>query len=126
MTDPIEATLREGLAAGPSAEGLRWLDRRMDEVMSRPARNRWSPRVGRNAIVRPLALVAAFVVLAGSVVGAMGLLERTVASVPGWQAAWDGAEILEIEQAKGDVVLTLERAYVDVNQVMVFLSVERP
>jgi hypothetical protein len=53
----------------------------------------------------------------------MGLLERTVASVPGWQAAWDGAEILSIEQAKGDVVLTLERAYVDVNQVMVFLSV---
>ena len=91
--------------------------------MSRPARSRWSPRVRRNAIFRPLALVAAFVVLAGSVVGAMGLLERTVASVPGWQAAWDGAEVLDIEQAKGDVVLTLERAYVDVNQVMVFLSV---
>jgi len=124
MTDPIETTLREALVTGPSEDGLRWLDRRIDSVMSRPAPNRWSPGFGRGAIVRPLALVAAFVVLAGAAVGAMGLLERTVASVPGWQAAWDGAEVLDIEQARGDVVLTLERAYVDVNQVMVFLSVD--
>jgi hypothetical protein len=123
MTDPIETTLREALVSGPSEEGLRWLDRRMDAVMSRPAPNRWLPGFGRKAIVRPFALVAAFVVLAGAAVGAMGLLERTVASVPGWQAAWDGAEVLDIEQGRGDVVLTLERAYVDVNQVMVFLSI---
>jgi hypothetical protein len=74
--------------------------------------------------LRPLAIVVAFVVLTGAVVAGIGLLERTVTSIPGWRTAWDRAEILGIRQTDAGLTLTLERAYADLNQVLVGFTVE--
>ncbi len=124
MHDEIEAQLRNALAVSPSDDGLRWLDQRVAEIVARPRPTRAWAMPRSRTVLRPLAVIAAFVVLTGTVVGAMGLLERTVDTSPGWRTAWDAAEVLSLRQTKGDTTLTLERAYVDRNQVMVFLSVE--
>ena len=115
MHDEIETQLLRAVTVSPSDDGLRWLDKRIAEIVARPRPTRvWAlPRV-RN-LLRPLAVVAAFVILTGTVVGAMGLLERTVDISPGWRTAWDRAEVLGLRETKGDTTLTLERAYVDRN-----------
>ena len=66
-----------------SEDGLRWLDQRVAEIIARPRPPRaWAlPRF--RTFIRPLAVVAAFVILTGTVVGAMGLLERTADASPG-------------------------------------------
>ena len=124
MHDAIETQLRQAVEISPSDDGLRWLDQRVAEIIARPRPTRaWAlPR--SRTFLRPLAVVAALVVVTGTVVGAMGLLERTVDTSPGWRTAWDRAQVLALREKKGDTTLTLERAYVDRNQVMVFLSVE--
>jgi hypothetical protein len=75
-------------------------------------------------VLRPLALVAAFVLLTGAVGAAIGLLDRLAGATPGWQTAWDRAEILGIRQTDAGLTLTLERAYADLNQVVVGISVD--
>ena len=103
---------------------MEWLDQRLARAMAEPqtARRR---DVSRLRTLGPaLLVVAASLVLAGAVAAAMGLFERTIAPIPGWTAAWERAEIVDLSEIDAGLTLTLERAYVDVNQVIVFVSVE--
>ena len=122
--DEIETILTRAFAVAPSADAVQVLDQRVARAMAGSATipRRWAP--SRRLFLRPLALVAAFVVLTGTVVGAMNLLERTVGSNTAFSTAWDRAEILGIERTNAGLTLTLERAYADVNQTMVFMTVE--
>jgi hypothetical protein len=121
--DEIETRLLRAVEVAPTEDGLRRLDERVARAMAAPvAMHRGGPFT-RRMLLRPLALVAAFVLLTGAVVGGMGLLERTASLTPGWRTAFDRAEILGISQTDAGLTLTLERAYADLNQVMVFITV---
>jgi hypothetical protein len=124
MHHDVEARLRHAFMREPSAEGMRRLDERVAQVMIRaaPQTRRWSPR---GMVVRPAAVLAAFVLLTGAVAGTMTLLERlTTGSSVGVRAAWDRAEVVGISRNDAGVTVTLERAYADLNQVVLFLEVE--
>ncbi len=75
--------------------------------------------------LRPLAVVAAFVLLTGAVVGAVGLVERLSQQMPGWRVAYDRGEVIGASQTDAGYTITLERAYGDINQVVAFFSIER-
>jgi hypothetical protein len=122
----IETRLRQAFEVSPPEDGLRWLDQRVAQVAAGQTAisRRGVPNL--RIFLRPLALVAAFVLLTGAVVAAMGLLERMVeeSSIPGWRVAWDRGEILGIQQTDAGLTITLERAYADLNQVLVGFTVE--
>lgn len=122
--EEIETRLLRAVDVTPSEDGVRWLDQRVAQVMARPMPTHRRGLPTRRMFLRPLALVAAFVVLAGAAGAALGLLERIVEPTPGWRTGWDRAEILGIRQTDGGLTLTLERAYTDLNQVMVGITVE--
>lgn len=124
MHDEIETRLRRAVDVTPSEDGLRWLDERVTQIIARPSIHPLGVPAPRR-FLRPLALAAALVLLAGAVGAAVGLLDRMVnESSPGWRTAWDRAEILGIRQTDAGLTLTLERAYTDLNQVMVGITVE--
>jgi hypothetical protein len=122
--EEIETRLLEAVEVNPSEDGLRWLDQRVAEVAARPAVTLRDRLFVPRTLLRPLPLVAAFILLTGAVVGGMGLLERLASSTPGWRTAFDRAEVLGIQQTDAGLTLTLERAYADLNQVMVFVTIE--
>jgi hypothetical protein len=124
--DQIETRLLQAVAVEPSEDGLRWLDQRVAQIAARPV---LEPRRGFSLprlILRPVALLAAFVLLTGAVVGALNLLERLVDSsgMPGWRVAFDNAEVLGMSQTDAGYTITLDRAYGDINEVMAFFAVE--
>ena len=125
-TDTIETRLLQALSVEPSADGLRWLDQRIAQVAARPVA---IPRRGLSTLrlfLRPLALLAAFILLTGAVAGGLGLLDQLFESsgMPGWRVAWDRAERLDLAQTDTGITITLERAYADLNQVLVGFTVE--
>lgn len=125
MHHDVEARVRHAFALEPSAEGMRRLDDRMARAMARPAPTapRWA--LSRGLLLRPVAVLAAFVLLTGAVAGTLTLLERiSQSSSAGIRAAWDRAEVLGISREDAGVTVTLERAYADLNQVIAFLEVE--
>lgn len=125
MHHDVEARLRHAFTLEPSAEGMRRLDERVARAVARPVpmARRWA--FGRGMVLRPVAMLAAFVLLTGAVAGTLTLLERlTQGSSLGVRAAWDRAEVLGISREDAGVTLTLERAYADLNQVILFLEVE--
>ena len=114
-----------GRRGAPAADGWGWLDdacRQGDGPTHRSPRGRAPLRA--NA-VRPLAVLAAFVLLTGAVGAALNLLDRTVESsgTPGWQTAWNRAQNLGIAETDAGVTITVERAYADRNQVLVGFTV---
>jgi hypothetical protein len=122
--DQIETRLLQAVAVEPSEDGLRWLDQRVAQIAARPAavarRGFGMPRL----ILRPVALLAAFVLLTGAVVGTLGLLSRIIeSSGPGWQTAWAQAERLDLTATDAGVTINVERAYADLNQVLVGFTV---
>lgn len=122
--DEIEARLVRALSVEPSADGLRWLDQRVEQLLARPVINpRRGARRGRT-ILRPLAAALAILALAGGVTAGVGLVERMLESAPGWRTAYEEAVILGSSQTDAGLALTLERAYADLNQVVVFLTME--
>jgi hypothetical protein len=124
MHHDVEERLRHAFALAPSPECMRRLDDRVARAIARPApaAPRWG--IGRGMLVRPVAVLGAFVVLTGAVAGSLTLLERmTQSSSAGVRDAWDRAEVLGISRQDAGVTLTLERAYADLNQVIVFLEV---
>jgi len=125
MHDDIETRLRRAVDVTPSEDDLRWLDERVAQIMNRPSVLRRDVPTPRR-FLRPLALAAALVLLAGAVGAAVGLLDRTVESSGslGWRTAWDRAEILGIRETDAGVTITLERAYADLNRVLVGFTVE--
>lgn len=121
----IEDRLRQALEVSPTEAGGRALDDRVARAMAqRTTALDWRAR-GSGSLLRPLALAAALALMAGTVAATLTLLERiTGESTPGVQAAWDAAEVLALRQSDAGATIALERAYVDVNQVAVFFTVE--
>jgi len=122
--DEIETRLLRAVAVEPSEDGLRWLDQRVADVAAGPVA---VPRRGISfprLMLRPVLVLAAFLLLAGAVAGGMGLLDQLFqSSVPGWRTGWDRAEQLDLQQTDAGVTITLERAYADLNQVLVGFTV---
>lgn len=125
MHDVTEARLVRALEMTPSDQGLRRLDERVTRAMARPLPNRRAPFFPR-FVVRPVAVLGVFVLLTTAVAGGMGLLDQLFQSSgsAGWQTAWDRAERLGIQQTDAGITITLERAYVDLNQVLVGFTVD--
>lgn len=123
---PIEWKLVRALEADLSTEARAWLDSRMADVMSRPVVTaRRLPRL--RLLLRPLPLIAAFLLLTGAVAGALGLLERIATEgSPGWRVAWENAAVIDATVMDAGYAVTLERAYADLNQVVTFVSVRGP
>jgi hypothetical protein len=124
-SNEIETRLLRAVAFEPSEDGLRWLDQRVSQTVARPVA---LPRRGFSfprLILRPVLVIAAFLLLAGAVAGGMGLLDQLFqSSAPGWRTAWDRAERLDLKQTDAGVTIALERAYADLNQVLVGFTVE--
>jgi hypothetical protein len=120
--DEIEARLSRAFELTPSPDAMSWIDQRvrraMDQGTTQPRRG-----LSRRSLLRPLPLVAALILAAGTVAAGLTALERLAATTPGWQTAWDRAEVIGVDQTSEGYTLTLERAYADVNQVVVFVSV---
>ncbi len=126
MQDDIETTLRRAVEVTPSEGALLWLDQRLAIVMAQPTASGRSGLGNRRWIVRSLALLVALILLTTAVVAGMGLLDQIfeASGSPGWQTAWDRAERLGIKQTDAGITITLERAYADLNQVLVGITVE--
>lgn len=124
--DRVEFMLRRAVAVNPSDDGLRSLDERVGRMMAGPASAHVHARGTRLRLLRPLALAAALLLAAGAVGASLGLLDQTIdqSGLPGWRVAWDRAEIIGQRQTDAGVTVTLERAYADVNQVLVGFTVE--
>ncbi|MEX1156559.1 MAG: DUF4179 domain-containing protein, partial [Chloroflexota bacterium] len=126
MHDEIEARLIQAFELSPSEDGLRRLDQRVARAMTQPMaipfRGLRTPRL----FLRPLLLLAAFVLLTGAVVGGARLLDQIFESsgMPGWRIAWDRAEKLDLTATDAGVTITLVRAYADLNHVLVGFTVE--
>ena len=124
--DEMETLLRRAVEVEPSRDALRWLDQRVAANAARPVPTPRLALPSLRVILRPVMLIAAFVLLTGAVAAALGLLDRTVESsgMPGWRIAYDRAQVLGIKQTDAGYTITLERAYGDLNQVMAFFTVE--
>lgn len=127
--EDVEVLLLQAVNVDPSEDGLRWLDQRVARRLAQgPPETAGVRRGGARSLrsfLRPLAVVAAFVLLTGAVVGAVGLVERLSQQSPGWRVAYDRAEIIGVAQTDAGYTITLERAYGDLNQVVAFFSIER-
>lgn len=121
-TNEIETLLTRAMAAVPSERAVRVLDHRVARAIGASTAAPDRQRFRLSPLVRVLAVAAAFVILTSTVVGAMNLIERTVEPVPAWRTAWDRGEILGLQATDAGVTVTLERAYVDLNQVFVVLT----
>ena len=126
MHDEIEARLIQAFELSPSEDGLRRLDQRVARAMTQPMAIPFRGLRTRRLFLRPLLLLAAFVLLTGAVVGGARLLDQIFESsgMPAWRIAWDRAEKLDLTATDAGVTITLERAYADLNQVLVGFTVE--
>ena len=123
--DQIETLLQQAVSVQPSTSGLLWLDQQVAAVAARPVELRRASAPGLRLFLRPMALAAALLLIAGAVAAGLGLLDRAIESSgsPGWRVAWDRAEQLDLTATDKGVTINLERAYVDVNQVLVGFTV---
>ena len=123
--DQTEIRLAAALAIDLSADDIHRLDERIGRAMARPAASHRFAMPGARWFLRPLPLLAAIALLSGTVIGAASLLDRLVESqgMPGWRAAWEQAEVLDLEQTDDDVTIHLVRAYADLNQVLIGFTV---
>jgi len=124
-THDVEARLTRALSFEPSADGLRSLDQRVAQIAARPAVPAGRAAQGRRFVLRPLLVLAAFVLLTGAVAAALGLLDRVIQSSGqgGWHVAWENAERLDLSTTVDGVTITVERAYADINQVLTGFTV---
>ena len=125
LDDQIAARLQTALAVELSPDQVRRLDARVEGARTQPGSRHWPAMARLRWFVRPVPLLAALALISGSVIGAASLLDQLMESqgAPGWQAAWDKAQIVNLEQTDGDVTITLVRAYADRNQVLVGFNV---
>jgi hypothetical protein len=98
-----------------------WIDQRVRRAMDQDTTQR-RRGLSRRSLLRPLPLFAALILVVGAVAAGLTALDRLAATTPGWQTAWDRAEVVGVDQTSKGYTLTLERAYADVNQVVVFVN----
>ena len=126
MHDVIETKLRRAVEVNPSEDALRWLDGQVARAMAKAALVDRRRIFSRRVLLQPLVLLALFALLTGAAVAGAGLLERILESSgsPGWRTAWDRAQVVDLKQTDQGVTITLERAYADLNQVLIGFTVE--
>lgn len=121
--DHIEDRLSKAMAFTPSTVAMQGLDERVARMLAAPAARRAPSGMGR--LLRPMALAAALALAAGAVAAAISLIDRLAEETsPGWATAWERAEVLGIQRTDAGLTLTIERAYVDVNQVMLGIAID--
>lgn len=119
----LERDLRLALAWQPPATVATLMDQRVARAgatMARPGRRLW-PRRHRRLVL----LVAAALTLMGASV-TLSLLQQAAQLMPGWRVAYDQAEILNLSQTANGYTVTLERGYVDPNQLVLGFVVTGP
>ena len=126
MHSEMEARLLKAFELSPSEDGLRRLDQRVAAAMARPTAIASRGFGGGRMFVRPLLVLVALLLLTGAVAGGLGLLDQLFESsgMPSWRIAWDRAERLNLVQTDAGITITLERAYADLNEVLVGFTVE--
>jgi hypothetical protein len=120
----LEGALTSALHLTPGAGDLARLDERVRGAIAAPPARR-SGLSGHLPGTRPrLALVALLVLLITAAAGGTVLIERVFSDFPGWQRAWDRAEIVGLRQTVGGRTVVVERAYLDANQLLIGVSAE--
>ena len=121
--DDLERDLRLALAWEPPVAVTRLMDQRVTRARAttaHPERRLWPRRH-----LRLVLLVAAALALMGASV-ALSLLQQAAELVPGWRVAYDQAEVLNLSQTANGYTVTLERGYVDPNQLVLGFVVTGP
>lgn len=120
--ETLEHRLASAWALAP-ADGFASTDRRIAALLAHQEAAR-APRRWRTLRVA-LALAAALLVLAGAAAGAMRLLDLVATATPGTAVAWDQGVEINQRQVHDGYAVTLAHGYVDINQVVLGVSVER-
>lgn len=108
-TTPLNTEIAQSIARRPNAAGMRPAPRRL----------------GRPRITIALAVVVGLVLAAGTAYAGITLLQSVTGSDAGAAAVYQQnlGEALNLSQTRSGVTLTLERAYADVNRVMITYQV---
>ncbi|MBA3801032.1 MAG: DUF4179 domain-containing protein [Geodermatophilaceae bacterium] len=117
----FERRLEQALIIDPQVSTLRALDERIARAIARvpEARSsRWSLRRAS----RPGLAFVLVVVLAGGAVAGSGILTRVAESVPAFAIAWERATPIDQSKTVDGRTVTVERAYVDANLILVGLT----
>lgn len=121
--DDLERDLRRALAWEMPTAAVTLIDQRVARAratMARPERRLWPRRR-----LRLVLLVAAALALMGASV-ALSLLQQAAELMPGWRVAYDQAQVLDLSQTANGYTVTLERGYVDPNQLVLGFVVTGP
>ena len=118
----FERRLEQALMLDPQASTLGALDERIARAIARVPESRAARWSLRRASRPGLALVLV-VVLAGGAVAGSGILSRVAESVPAFAIAWERATTIDQTKTVGGRTVTVERAYVDANLILVGLTV---
>lgn len=121
--DRLERDLQHALAWEPPLEvalRMQWRVRSAPVSAGSARAGNW-PR--RN--LRLVLLVAAGLSLMGASI-ALSLLQQAAQLMPGWQVAYERAETLNLSETANGYTITLERGYVDPNQLVLGFVVAGP
>jgi hypothetical protein len=122
LTRRLKRATADVAATTPLTSGVaRSIARRPNGTVMRSAPR----RLGRSRIAIALALVVGLGLAAGTAYAGITLLQAVTASDPGAATVYQQnlGEGLNLSQTRGGVTLTLERAYADVNRVMITYQV---
>ncbi len=117
----FEQRMEQALLVDPQANTLWTLDERIARAIARVPEARAARWSLRRASRPGLALVLV-VVLAGGAVAGSGILSRVAETVPAFAMAWERATPIDQSKTVGGRTVTLERAYVDANQILVGMT----
>ena len=117
----LERRLERALVLDPEASTLHALDQRIARAIARVPEvrtSRWSLRRAS----RPGLAFVLLVVLAGGAVAGSGILSRVAETVPAFAMAWERATPIDQSKTVDGRTVTVERAYVDVNMILVGMT----
>lgn len=120
----LEQRLERALAPDPQARTLAVLDERVGQAIIRAPQghaSRWGMRKARHS-TRPGLAFALLVGLAGAAVAGTGILDRLADSSPAFAVAWERATRIHQTRSSDDRAITVERVYVDANQILVGMT----
>jgi hypothetical protein len=117
----FERRLEQALIIDPQVSTLGALDERMARAIARVPETR-SSRWSLRRASRPGLAFVLVVVLAGGAVAGSGILTRVAESVPAFAIAWERATPIDQSKTVDGRTVTVERAYVDANLILVGLT----
>lgn len=117
----LERRLERALILDPESSTLQALDERIARAIARVPEARTS-RWGLLRASRPGLALVLLIVLAGGAVAGSGILSRLVESVPAFAIAWERATPIDQSKMVEGRTVTVERAYVDANLILVGMT----